>query len=98
DLCAIPERNYPGYCAVGLRGHVDTAHARIGRNGSSRFTSFGSELSAHGAPEAINVFRRLNINHDSIKRIFPHASSKRDWDKAADRLGVRKLLFHIYPD
>jgi acyl-CoA:acyl-CoA alkyltransferase len=98
DLCAIPERNYKGYCAIGLRDQVDAAHARIGRNGPYRFTSFGSELSAQGTLEAINVFRRLNIKHNLIKKIFPHASSKRDWDHGADILGVKKLLFHIYPD
>jgi 3-oxoacyl-[acyl-carrier-protein] synthase III len=47
---------------------------------------------------AIDVFRRLTIEHGSIRKIFPHASSKRDWDNGADVLGVRDLLFHIYPD
>ncbi len=97
DLCVIPEKNYQGYCALGLRNNSG-ASAKIGRNGPRRFTSFGAELSMHGMSEAINIFRSLTISIDSIKRIFPHASSKRDWDAGADVLGVRELLFHIYPD
>ncbi len=98
DLCVIPQRNYEGYCARGLKDRVETSWEGMGRNGPYRFTAFGSELSAHGTPEAIEVFRRLTINHDSIQKIFPHASSKRDWDKGADILGVRELVFHVYPD
>jgi acyl-CoA:acyl-CoA alkyltransferase len=98
DLCVIPEENYRGYCALGLRNNSSASAEKIGRNGPRRFTSFGAELSAHGMSEAINIFRRLTTPRDSIKRIFPHASSKRDWDAGADVLGVRDLLFHIYPD
>jgi 3-oxoacyl-[acyl-carrier-protein] synthase III len=98
DLCMIPEGNYEGYCVIGLSGQRDLSCERIGRNGAYRFTSFGSELSAQGTGPAIDVFRRLSIARDSIHKIFPHASSKRDWDNGADVLGVKHLLFHIYPD
>jgi 3-oxoacyl-[acyl-carrier-protein] synthase III len=97
DLCVIPEENYTGYCALGLTGQRDISTKRIARNGPHLFTSFGSELSAHGTPEAINIFRSLTIRRDSIKKIFPHTSSKRDWDDGADALGVRDRLFHMYP-
>jgi 3-oxoacyl-[acyl-carrier-protein] synthase III len=97
DLCAIPERNYKGYCALGLANSLETSKERIGRNGPCRFTSFAAELSAHGTAEAINVFRKLSTPRGSIKKIFPHASSKRDWDNGAEILGVKDLLFHIYP-
>jgi acyl-CoA:acyl-CoA alkyltransferase len=53
---------------------------------------------AQGTTPAIDVFRRLRIAQDSVHKIFPHASSKRDWDNGADILGVKQLLFHIYPD
>ena len=98
DLCVIPERNYQGYCVIGLEGQRDISGERIGRNGAYRFTSFGSELSAHGMNAAIDVFRQLTVERGSIRKIFPHASSKRDWDTGADVLGVKSLLFHIYPD
>ncbi len=98
DLCVIPERNYKGYCILGLEGRQEISGERIGRNGAGHFTSFGSELSAHGTTAAIDVFRRLTVAQDSIRKIFPHASSKRDWDNGADLLGVKDLLFHIYPD
>jgi acyl-CoA:acyl-CoA alkyltransferase len=97
DLCVIPEVNYKGYCAMGLTGHGEVSTERIGRNGPHRFTSFASALSA-AAPEALEVFRKLTVPRDSIRRIFPHASSKRDWDNGADVLGVRDRLFHIYPE
>jgi 3-oxoacyl-[acyl-carrier-protein] synthase III len=98
DLCVIPENNYKGYCALGLASRHGTCGERIGRNGAGQFTSFGSELSAHGTAAAIDVFRRLSVAQESIRKIFPHASSKRDWDHGAERLGVRDLLFHIYPE
>jgi 3-oxoacyl-[acyl-carrier-protein] synthase III len=97
DLCVIPEVNYAGYCAIGLTGHGQVSTERIGHNGPNRFTSFASELSA-AAPEAIDVFRRLSAPHDSIRMVFPHASSKRDWHDGADVLGIRDRLFHIYPE
>lgn len=98
DLCVIPEANYQGYCAIGLTDRVKISTERIGRNGPYRFTSFGAELSAHGTPEAIEVFRQLTVPRDSIKRVFPHASSKRDWDNGAHVLGIEDLLFHVYPE
>jgi acyl-CoA:acyl-CoA alkyltransferase len=94
----IPERNYEGYCVLGLDDQRAISGERIGRNGACRFTSFASELSAHGTTAAIDLFRRLTIERGSIQKIFPHASSKRDWDNGADILGVKHLLFHIYPD
>jgi acyl-CoA:acyl-CoA alkyltransferase len=97
DLCVVPEANFRGYCAIGLRGNGAVPTDRIGRNGPDRFTSFASELSA-AAPEAIDVFRRLTVPRDSIRIVFPHASSKRDWDDGADVLGMRDRLFHIYPE
>ena len=98
DLCVIPEANYNGYCINGLDGQRDISGGKIGRNGPYRFTSFGSELSAHGMSLAIDVFRQLAIDKSAIQKIFPHASSKRDWNNGADILGVKELMFHIYPD
>lgn len=98
DLCVIPEGNYKGYCVLGLEGQHDISGMRIGCNGAYRFTSFGSELSAHGTAAAVDVFRRLSIAQDSIRKVFPHASSKRDWDHGADIVGVKHLMFHIYPE
>lgn len=98
DLCVIPEANFRGYCIFGLDSQHLAAGARIGLNGAGRFTSFGSELSARGTAPAIDVFRRLSISPGEIKKIFPHASSKRDWDNGADVLGLKHLMFHIYPD
>ena len=71
---------------------------RSGAMDAYRFTSFGSELSAHGMSLAIDVFRQLAIDKSAIQKIFPHASSKRDWNNGADTLGVKELMFHIYPD
>ena len=97
DLCVIPDANYRGYCALGLNGNGGVPAERIGHNGPHRFTSFAAALSA-AAPEAIDVFRRLSVPRESIRMIFPHASSKRDWDDGAELLGMRDRLFHIYPE
>ncbi|MBI2660371.1 3-oxoacyl-ACP reductase [Candidatus Woesearchaeota archaeon] len=90
DLCTIPLEGYEGYCSLS---------DRIGRNGTGRFTSFGKELHEKGKPEAIKVFRELGekVPPKNIKAIFPHTSSKTEWDDAAKKLGVKHLLYHIYP-
>lgn len=98
DLCHIPRENYRGYCAIGLNGRGCGVSARLARNGPGRFTSFAAELFAHAAPEAVNLLRKLDVDWEQVARIFPHASSKRDWDYGASLAGVRHLLFHIYPD
>ncbi|HXH07634.1 MAG TPA: 3-oxoacyl-[acyl-carrier-protein] synthase III C-terminal domain-containing protein [Vicinamibacterales bacterium] len=98
DLCHIPRQNYRGYCTIGLDGRGSAAGARLARNGPDRFTSFASELFAHAVPEAVNLLRQLPVDWKRVARIFPHASSKHDWDHGASLVGVRDLLFHIYPD
>jgi len=90
DLCTIPLPGYESYC---------TLSDKIGRNGPGRFTSFGREMYEYGKPEAVNVFRELSkkVPTGEIKAIFPHTSSKRDWDTAAKEVGAENLLYHIYP-
>jgi len=91
DLCTIPLPGYESYCALS---------DKIGRNGPYRFTSFGREMYEYGKPEAVNVFRELSkkVPIEDIKAIFPHTSSKRDWDTGAKEVGVEKLLYNIYPE
>lgn len=88
DLCNVPLDGYEGYC---------TPSQRIGLNGINKFTSFGVELHANGYQEIINIFKCLKAPIDEVRAVFPHASSKREWDKVAEALNIKHLLWHIFP-
>ncbi|MBC5793745.1 MAG: 3-oxoacyl-[acyl-carrier-protein] synthase III C-terminal domain-containing protein [Sphaerospermopsis kisseleviana] len=88
ELCNVPLIGYEGYC---------TPSERIGLNGINKFTSFGVELHANAYPEFINIFNRLKAPVKEIRAVFPHASSKREWDKVAEALNIKHLMWHIYP-
>lgn len=89
DLCNIPLNGFQDYCN-------STEH--IGKNGIGHFTSFGVEMHKKGAKQLLNVFRQLEVKHQEISAIFPHASSKMAWNKAAKALNVDRLMWHIYPE
>jgi 3-oxoacyl-[acyl-carrier-protein] synthase III len=88
DLCNVPLPGYQGYCRPS---------DRVARNGVGRFTSFGFDLHLQGNPEAIDVFRRLDVPTREIEAVFTHASSKREWDNMAESVGIRDRLWHTYP-
>lgn len=89
DLCTIP-----GY---GL-GLFSRGSDRIGKNGPFRFTSYGKELHAHARVQAVELMREILAEHETPKRIFPHASSYKEWDLFASDLGLQKQMFYVYPD
>lgn len=88
DLCTIPLEGYEEY---------SLPSDYIGRNGAGRFTSFGKEIHDGGKPEVIKVLKQLNVNIEEVKAIFPHTSSKKEWDDAAKKVGIQHLLYHLYP-
>ncbi len=88
DLCNVPLDGYEGYC---------TPSQRIGKNGIHKFTSFGFDLHSNGYQELINIFKCLKAPIEEVRAIFPHASSKREWDKVAEALNIKHLMWHIYP-
>lgn len=87
DLCTVPLPGWERYCR---------ASARIGRDGHSRFASFGRELFLHAAAEVARVFRRLAVPRGEIRAIFPHAATRRAWQDGARRLGVEHLVYDVY--
>ncbi|MBF2006620.1 MAG: 3-oxoacyl-ACP reductase [Chlorogloeopsis fritschii C42_A2020_084] len=87
-LCTAPLDGYEGYC------HPCEYTAR---NGADRFTSFGFELHDRGAPELVSVFEQLKVPLKEIRAIFPHASSKLEWEKGGEYFGIPHLLYYIYP-
>ena len=88
SLCNVPLGGYEGYCMPS---------ERIGLNGVNKFTSFGAELHQHNYQESMNMLNCLKASIDEVRAIFPHASSKREWDKIAEALNVKHLMWHIYP-
>lgn len=87
SLCTVPLNAWDQFC------HPDD---RIGCNGSMRFTSFGRELHDHALPETTRVFRQLSRT-DDLKQIFVHSSSKREWTKFSEAIGIAHLIHHTYP-
>ncbi len=98
-FCFSSKNNLAGLCNIPLKGFEGYSQPAqfIGQNDPNCFTSFGSEMHKAGTPEVIDVYRKLVLPTHEIKAIFPHTSSKKAWDDAADVLGVRHLLYHIYP-
>jgi 3-oxoacyl-[acyl-carrier-protein] synthase III len=88
DLCNVPLIGYEGYC---------TPSERIGVNGVNRFTSFGVDLHTNNLMESTKIFQQLKAPIEEIRAVFPHASSKKEWDKVAEELGIKDLMWHIYP-
>ena len=87
SLCTVPLNAWDQFC------HADE---KIGRNGPMRFTSFGRELHDQALPETTKVFKQLSKT-DDLKKIFVHSSSKREWTKFGEAVGVASLLHHTYP-
>jgi 3-oxoacyl-[acyl-carrier-protein] synthase III len=88
SLCNVPLDGYEGFC------HLDE---HIGRNGVGCFTSFGNELHQKGATELLTIFKSLKTPIKEVRAVFPHASSKREWEKGGQFLGIKHLLWFIYP-
>lgn len=88
DLCNVPLDGYEGYCKPS---------ERIGLNGVNKFTSFGVELHANAYQEIIDIFKCLKAPTNEVRAVFPHASSKREWDKVAKAINIKHLMWHIYP-
>lgn len=87
-LCNVPLDGYEGFCSP---------NDYIGRNGIGCFTSFGNELHSKGALELLAIFKSLEIPLKEVRAVFPHASSKRDWEKVGQLSGIQHLLWFIYP-
>lgn len=89
DLCTIPGS-----------GHALFAKAseKIGKNGDYQFASYGKELHAHAREPAVALMRAILAEHGEVQRIFPHASSFKEWDTFAGDLEVRDRVHHMYPD
>ena len=61
------------------------------------FYSYSRELFSESMQELIHLVGRLEIDPQEIKIIFPHAASKRAWAIGADILGIKHLMYFIYP-
>ena len=89
DLCTIP--------GFGL-GLFSVESDKIGKNGPLRFTSYGKELHAHALEPCVRLMREVLALHPDIHRIFPHASSHKEWDMFASEVGIQDKVLHVYPD
>lgn len=86
-LCNVPLGGYDGFCEPS---------ARLAANGVGYFTSFGSDLLEYGSAEVLAVFERLEVDTDAVTALFTHASSKRDWQMMADKVGLGSKIHHVY--
>ncbi|MDH5180192.1 MAG: 3-oxoacyl-ACP synthase [Gammaproteobacteria bacterium] len=88
DLCTIPMAGYKNFC------HPSE---KMGKNDILRFTSFGQELHKEGFNEIIEVFKKLTKGR-VIDKVFVHASSKKEWDRFGNELGLTDKIHQIYPE
>lgn len=88
DLCTIPLKNYEGFC------HPSE---KIGKNGIMQFTSYGLDLHNHAHKEAVDVFKKMSKKVD-ISKVFVHASSKKEWEKFGNHVGLADKIHHVYPN
>ncbi|EMD23706.1 3-oxoacyl-[acyl-carrier-protein] synthase III C-terminal domain-containing protein [Amycolatopsis azurea] len=86
-LCNVTLEGYEGFCEPS---------DKLARNGVGVFTSFGLEMHEVGKTEAQTVFERLDPPRDKVAALFTHASSKRWWQTAADRVGLGHAVHHVY--
>ena len=89
DLCTIPTAGAALY---------SKPSEKIGKNAAFQFTSFGRELHRHAREPAVALMRALLAEHGEVRRIFPHASSFKEWDSFASDLGIADRLHHVYPE
>lgn len=89
DLCTIPTPGFERYSGDS---------PRTGRNGELRFTSYGADLHRSALDPLRELFTEVVGSTAEIKRVFPHASSKRAWDHFGETFDIADKLFHVYPE
>lgn len=89
DLCTLPGKNWDQYCIP---------KEKIAANGTLRFTSYGAELHEKGADVIVPLWHEVIKAPETIKAVFTHASSWREWHKFAGEVGMADRLHCVYPD
>ncbi|MBU6338669.1 MAG: hypothetical protein KGQ36_01675 [Rickettsiales bacterium] len=87
DLCVIPTPEYKQYCDM-----TD----KTGNNGAIHFSSYGYDLHKFGEEEIVKLFNSMSVNKEKIDIVFTHASSKNEWQKYGDTVGIGNKIYHIY--
>ena len=87
DLCVIPTSEYKQYCDM-----TD----KTGSNGANHFSSYGYDLHKFGEEEIVKLFKTISIERKELDIVFTHASSKTEWQKYADTVGIGDKIYHIY--
>lgn len=86
ELATIPLEGYQGFC------HPTD---KIAKRGANRFTSFGIDLHSHAHAEAVNVFQKMS-DRKNIDKVFVHASSKSEWTKFGQHIGIEEKIHHVF--
>ncbi len=87
DLCVIPLPGYEKYCDL---------TEKMASNGPMHFTSYGVNLHQTAAIEATELFRNLPDSKKELDIVFTHASSKAEWHKYGQAIGIEDKIYHIY--
>lgn len=89
DLCTIPGPGFELYC---------DQNTKIGRNGVLNFTSFGADLHRSASAPVQKALASVIERSGPVARIFPHASSKKAWEKWGETMGLADKVYHVYTD
>ncbi|MCE3255635.1 MAG: 3-oxoacyl-ACP synthase [Rickettsiaceae bacterium] len=87
DLCVVPLDEYKDYCEP---------TEKTANNGAMHFTSYGYDLHDTGQTEIVKLFKSASIEREDIDIVFTHASSKSEWHKYGEKVGIEDKIYHIY--
>jgi 3-oxoacyl-[acyl-carrier-protein] synthase III len=88
ELCTIPVNGFEGFCAP---------EDKLGALGAGRFTAWGAELHHHLEEELPRLISKAEIGGREADIVFTHSSSSTEWQKAAEKHGLARNLYHVYP-
>lgn len=87
DLCTVTPSWY---------GRYPFSSSRIAKDGPGLFTAYGRDLLRVGFPEILQLFRSLNVSCNEVDILLTHSSSKADWSRLADKIGLKEKYFDIF--
>ncbi len=88
DLCTIS-------CHDGRR--FSEPSCRLDVNGAGRFTSYAEDMFKYGVDCSKDILRKLRLPFEKIDVVFPHTVSQSTITSVASEMGIRSLVYSVFP-
>jgi len=85
DLCSLTNR---------WNGDKVSSSVRVARDKPGLFTSYWADLQKEAFPLAFNLFKASAIQPEKTDILFTHSSSKKNWSKGANMVGLGGEKFY----